>query len=103
MWASSLADSRQEEDQALVPFGGDIGEADDHEEADEGGGGGKPHAPPSAADICWGHDSWNADQHRNVAERSKLVDIMERSVELLGKHGGSDGQADRTHQGHEEE
>src|SRR5262245_8747822 len=103
MPASSRGHTRQEEDQALVSFGRDIGEADDHEEADEGRGGGKPHAPPSAAEICRGHDSWNADQHWNVAERPKLVDIMERGVEMLRQHGGGDGQADRARQDHQEE
>src|SRR5262245_17621880 len=102
MWASSLAHSRQEEDQTLVPLGGDIGEADDHEDADERRGGGEPHAPPCAAEIRWGHDSWNADQYRHVAERSKLVDIVERGVEILGQHGGCYGQADRARQGQDE-
>src|SRR2546430_7479896 len=83
MSQSSRGATRQEQDQALVPVGGDIGEADDHGDADKGRTGGEPHAPPAAVEIASGYDPRNTDQDRHVAERSEVVDLMERGVEVL--------------------
>src|SRR2546427_7627365 len=81
MSQSSRDDLRQQQDQGFVPVRSDIDDADDHEEADRGRGCSEPHAPPPAAGIRFGHNSRDADQYRRFAERSQVVDRVERGVE----------------------
>jgi len=90
--------SHHERDELLVAVGGEVGEADDRDEADKGGTGAKLKMPPPAAAIGMRHDQGNTDQHRHRAERTEVVDCVEGGVDLLGEHHGAGGQAQRAEQ-----
>src|SRR5438128_10045278 len=59
--------------------------------------------PLPAAAIGLGHDPRDTDEDRHRTERSEVVERVERGVDMLGDHQGADGQAERTHQGYEEQ
>src|SRR2546430_11453002 len=57
---------------------------------------------PSAA-IGLGHDPRNTDEDRHGTERSELVERVEGGVGFLGERHDAGCQADRSHQGHDEQ
>src|SRR5437762_1273834 len=101
--SSGATTSPQERDQLLVSAGGEVGEAANHDEADEGGARSESHVPRAAAAVGPGDDPRDTDQHRHRAERPEIVDCVEGRVDPLGQDHGADGQAERSHQSHEEQ
>src|SRR5437867_7196598 len=59
--------------------------------------------PLPAAAIGLGTDPRNTDEDRHGTERSELVERVEGGVGFLGERHDAGGQAERTHQGHEEQ
>src|SRR2546425_6735526 len=101
--SSGASTSAQERDEVLVSVGDEVGAADDHNKADDGGARGKSHAPLPAPPIGLSDDPRNTDQDRHGAERTEVVDRVERGVDLLCEHHGAGRQGERSHQSDDEQ